>query len=109
MADRASAKLTVTVHTVDDPPLTVEAVAPFIRHLVTCLGADRLMFGSNWPVSTAVVAYRAWVEILHELVADDERVWSPTARRGPTQARESSPFEASLPGIFAVGDYARSR
>lgn len=76
-----AAKLSVTVHTPDDPPVTAEAVAPFIRHLADCLGPERLMFGSNWPVSTAVVAYRPWVEILRDLVGDDERVWSATARR----------------------------
>ncbi|HSR26566.1 MAG TPA: hypothetical protein VLW53_23640 [Candidatus Eisenbacteria bacterium] len=39
------------------------------------------MFGSNWPVSTAVIGYREWVALLRELVGDDERIWSGTARR----------------------------
>jgi L-fuconolactonase len=76
-----AAKLSVTVHTADDPPLRAEAVAPFVRHLHDCLGSDRLMFGSNWPVSTAVIGYRDWVVLLRELVGEDEQIWSGTARR----------------------------
>ena len=76
-----AAKLSVTVHTADDPPLRAEAVAPFVRHLHDCLGPDRLMFGSNWPVSAAVIGYREWVSLLRELVGDDDRTWSGTAQR----------------------------
>jgi predicted TIM-barrel fold metal-dependent hydrolase len=39
------------------------------------------MFGSNWPVSTAVIGYRAWVDVVRDLAGDDDRVWSATARR----------------------------
>ena len=76
-----TAKLSVTVHSAADPPLGVDAVAPFVHHLQECLGPDRLMFGSNWPVSTAVIGYREWVAMLRELVGDDQRIWSGTARR----------------------------
>jgi L-fuconolactonase len=76
-----TAKLSVTVHTAHDPPLTAERAAPYVRHLLDCLGADRLMFGSNWPVSTAVIGYRAWVDVLRELAGDDDRLWTGTARR----------------------------
>lgn len=75
------AKLSVVVHRPDDPPLTAEAVAPFVEHLTDCFGADRLMFGSNWPVSTAVIDYRGWVELMRDLAGGDERLWSGTARR----------------------------
>lgn len=77
----AAAKLSVVVHTADDPPLIVDAAAPFVHHLVACFGAERLMFGSNWPVSTAVIDYRGWVDLVRELVGDDQRIWSATARR----------------------------
>jgi L-fuconolactonase len=76
-----AAKLSVVVHRADDPPLSAEVAAPFVRHLLDCLGPDRLMFGSNWPVSTAVIDYRGWIELVRELVGDDERIWSDTARR----------------------------
>lgn len=75
------AKLSVVVHRADDPPLTAEAAAPFVRHLLDCLGPDRLMFGSNWPVSTAVIDYRGWAQLVRDLAGDDGRIWSGTARR----------------------------
>jgi L-fuconolactonase len=75
------AKLSVTVHAADDPPLRADAAAPFVRHMLECLGPNRLMFGSNWPVSTAVIGYRDWVVLLRELVGDREEIWSATARR----------------------------
>jgi L-fuconolactonase len=74
-------KLSVVVHASEDPPLDLERVAPYLQHLHACLGPSRLMFGSNWPVSTAVIAYRPWVELLQELVGDDEEIWAATARR----------------------------
>jgi L-fuconolactonase len=81
-------KLSVVVHSDSDPQLRVEAVAPFIGHLVDCLGWERLMFGSNWPVATAVVGYREWVDMLEAVLAhcggDQDRlkaVLSENARR----------------------------
>jgi L-fuconolactonase len=76
-----AAKLSVVVHAAHDPPLRAEAVAPFVRHLLDCLGPDRLMFGSNWPVAEAVVGYQEWVSLLRDLVGEDPRIWSGTARR----------------------------
>jgi L-fuconolactonase len=76
-----AAKLSVTVHEAGDPPLTAEAAAPFVAHLLDCLGPDRLMFGSNWPVSTAVIGYPAWADVVGELTGDDDRVWAATAGR----------------------------
>lgn len=75
------AKLSVTVHAADDPPLRADSVGPFVRHLLDCLGPDRLMFGSNWPVAEAVIGYAAWVSMLRDLVGEDPRIWSETARR----------------------------
>ncbi|HLH70832.1 MAG TPA: amidohydrolase family protein [Candidatus Dormibacteraeota bacterium] len=75
------AKLSVVVHRPDDPPLEAERVAPFLAHLRACLGPSRLMFGSNWPVSTAVIGYRPWVEMVRELMGDEEEIWAGTARR----------------------------
>ncbi len=75
------AKLSVVVHGPRDRPLEAEQVAPYLLHLHACLGPSRLMFGSNWPVSTAVIGYRAWVEMLRELVGDQQEIWAATARR----------------------------
>jgi L-fuconolactonase len=57
-------KVSVVVHRDDDRSFEAEVLAPFVRHLVDCFGWDRLLFGSNWPVSSAVVGYRAWAEMV---------------------------------------------
>jgi len=75
-----AAKLSVTLHTADDPPQRAEAVAPFVRHLHDCLGPDRLMFGSNWPVSAAVIGTGIGFPCSGRLIGDDERIWSGTAQ-----------------------------
>jgi L-fuconolactonase len=62
-------KVSVVVHGDGDPALGTDVMAPFVRHLVDCFGWDRLLFGSNWPVSTAVVGYRAWVEMVAEILS----------------------------------------
>ena len=43
---------------------TKEELKPYIDHLVTVFGYDRLMFGSDWPVCTLAAEYRQWVEAL---------------------------------------------
>jgi L-fuconolactonase len=46
-----SCKLSVVVHSDADEPYRAERVRPFVTHVVDCLGWERLMFGSNWPVA----------------------------------------------------------
>ena len=65
-------KVSVVVHGPDDPPLRADVIAPFVRHAVECFGWDRVVFGSNWPVSTAVVGFRAWVEMVAEILSGAE-------------------------------------
>jgi len=57
-------KVSPVVHTARDPRFTLEAQRPFIQHAVTSLGWDRVLFGSNWPVATAVTTYEGWVGIV---------------------------------------------
>ena len=44
-------------------------MAPFVRHVVDCFGWDRVLFGSNWPVSTAVVGYREWADMVADILS----------------------------------------
>jgi L-fuconolactonase len=50
-------------------------LAPYIATVVELFGADRLMFGSDWPVCTLAASYsevfEVTVEILSNLVGDD--------------------------------------
>jgi L-fuconolactonase len=63
-------KISPVVHRPEDRPYQPETLAPFVLHAVTAFGWDRVLFGSNWPVSQAVVGYRAWVELLLDVLGD---------------------------------------
>jgi L-fuconolactonase len=65
---QVSCKLSVVVHSDRDEPYHAERLAPFVAHAVECFGWDRLLYGSNWPVATAVIEYGAWREMLTEIL-----------------------------------------
>jgi len=48
---------------------------PYVDHLLDVFGPARLMWGSDWPVATSAIAYRAWLQacesFLSELVEAD--------------------------------------
>jgi L-fuconolactonase len=39
---------------------------PYLDHAVDCFGADRVMFGSDWPVSAQAADYARWVAVLDD-------------------------------------------
>jgi len=41
---------------------TKEQLKPYIDHAIACFGWDRVLFGSDWPVSTLAGGYDPWVE-----------------------------------------------
>jgi len=41
---------------------------PYVEHLLECFGPARLMWGSDWPVLTAVGGYGAWLDQARRLV-----------------------------------------
>jgi len=43
------------------------ALAPYVDHLFACFGADRLMWGSDWPVLNLASDYAAWMRCALEL------------------------------------------
>ena len=47
-----------------------------VEHARACFGADRLMFGSNWPVCEIRGSARAWLEALEQITHG----WSETDR-----------------------------
>jgi L-fuconolactonase len=58
------------------PTWTVDGTRPYVDHLLASFGAERTMFGSDWPVSTLRVDYEAVVAVTEELTAEcspDER------------------------------------
>jgi L-fuconolactonase len=65
---------------------TIERLRPYVAHLLDCFGADRTMWGSDWPVVEGAGGYRRWVAATVALLAertDAERsaIWGATARR----------------------------
>lgn len=49
---------------------TKEELKPYITHLVSAFGYDRLMFGSDWPVCTLATEYGDWLDALSWAVQD---------------------------------------
>jgi predicted TIM-barrel fold metal-dependent hydrolase len=46
---------------------TYDDLRPVVEHVLECFGAERVMFGSDWPVCTQVGSLRAWVKTVREL------------------------------------------
>jgi L-fuconolactonase len=46
----------------------VSELDEFVAHVFKCFGADRIMWGSDWPVVTSRVPYRQWLEVALALV-----------------------------------------
>ena len=42
---------------------------PYIEHVITCFGFDRVIYGSDWPVSTQASDYLRWVQTLKDAVS----------------------------------------
>ena len=79
-------KVSVVVHSDSDPPYREESLEPFVRHAVEAFGWRRVLFGSNWPVSTAVAGYARWLELLEATLpggsaGDREAFFATNARR----------------------------
>ncbi len=43
---------------------------PAIDHIIACFGAQRTLFGGDWPVVLGAATYRAWVEAFRAAIAD---------------------------------------
>jgi L-fuconolactonase len=48
---------------------TTDDLAPIITHCLGLFGADRVVFGGDWPVCLLGATYREWVTSLREIVA----------------------------------------
>ena len=47
---------------------TVDDMSPYVHHVVGMFGVDRLMFGSDWPVSTQATEYPRWADTVREIL-----------------------------------------
>lgn len=49
---------------------TLNDLRPFVDHVVSNFGHDRIMFGSDWPVCTLSATFAQWVNAARELTAN---------------------------------------
>ncbi len=49
---------------------TRDDMKPYIEHVIECFSFERVMYGSDWPVSTAATEYPRWVDTLKWTVQD---------------------------------------
>jgi L-fuconolactonase len=65
---------------------TTDSLEPYVDHLLDCFGADRLMWGSDWPVVNLAGSYERWLDATDTLLArlsevDREKILGGNARR----------------------------
>ncbi len=79
-------KISGVVTEADHAAWTEDAVLPYLTHALSAFGAERVMFGGDWPVSELATGYDRWVALVDRAVQPfGPRVaaglWSGTARR----------------------------
>ena len=68
------------------PGWAEDGIGPYVAHALECFGCDRMMFGSDWPVSERTHTYADWVGVVDRALVgcgESERraVFCETARR----------------------------
>jgi L-fuconolactonase len=68
------------------PAAGVAELDAYVAHVFECFGAERVIWGSDWPVLTTRAPYRKWCAMAAELVArhapgQEEAVFSRNASR----------------------------
>lgn len=64
--------------------VSYEKLEPYMEHLLACFGAERLMWGSDWPVCTLASTYDTWVDISRRFLgalseSEQALIWGDTA------------------------------
>ncbi|MCI0710292.1 MAG: amidohydrolase family protein [Chloroflexi bacterium] len=70
-------KISGMVTEADHANWTVDHLRPYVDHLLEAFGAERLMFGSDWPVVNLAGDYHRWLSalntLLHELSESEKK------------------------------------
>jgi predicted TIM-barrel fold metal-dependent hydrolase len=79
-------KISGMVTEADSEHWTADDLAPYVAHVISVFGEDRVMFGGDWPVALLASSYRRWVETLDALTANlspeaKRKLWAENARR----------------------------
>jgi predicted TIM-barrel fold metal-dependent hydrolase len=64
----------------------VESLAPIVNHCLDSFGADRVVFGGDWPVCLLGGSYKDWVTTLRQIIssrpiADQKKLLHENARK----------------------------
>ncbi|MGI9355689.1 MAG: amidohydrolase family protein [Rhizobiaceae bacterium] len=49
---------------------TLEAVRPYVEHVIASFGTERLVWGSDWPVVNMGADLRQWIDVFRALIGD---------------------------------------
>jgi L-fuconolactonase len=84
--ENVTCKLSGLVTEADWKSWDVASLRPYFEVVLDAFGADRLMFGSDWPVCLLAASYDEWLSAAQELVSElspDEQaaIFAGTARR----------------------------
>lgn len=52
-----------------DEGATAADLQPYMQHLLDCFGAERLMWGSDWPVLNLAADYSSWLAISEQFIS----------------------------------------
>jgi len=79
-------KVSGMVTEADQQRWTTDDLAPYVAHVLTVFGEDRVVFGGDWPVVLLASSYARWVETLDTLTAHlspsaRHKLWAENARR----------------------------
>lgn len=79
-------KLSGMVTRADHRKWKPENLKPYVDHVIACFGYDRLMFGTDWPISTLAGSYSKVVKALRSVLGplredDEAKVWGENARK----------------------------
>lgn len=62
-------KLSGMITEADHAGWTMDDLRPYVAHLLTAFGPERLLFGSDWPVAKLAGSYTRWLEVAQELTS----------------------------------------
>lgn len=63
---------------------SAEELRPYVHHIVECFGAERVVWGSDWPVMLLNASYGRWLDVSDQLLqhlkaSQRDRIWSRNA------------------------------
>ena len=62
-------KISGVVTEADHEAWSYDQVAPYISRAIEAFGFDRIMFGSDWPVSELATSFGRWIEVVDRAVS----------------------------------------